>query len=79
MLERRARLLYEYLNVEQKKEVLLVLLRDREKLQMEYDKNKESYPKIIEDVIIDTLDRWDFEIKELEDDIKNNVGSIRTV
>lgn len=77
-MNRRSRLIYEYLSIEQKKEVLKNLKFDRDELHRIHVEEGRTYPKIVRDVMTDTLDRWNFEIEDLEDDIHNNIGAIRT-
>lgn len=72
----RSRLIYEYLSIEQKMEVLKNLKTDYEELQKIYVREGNDYPKIVRQVITDTLDRWHFEIEDLEDDVDEEVNAI---
>lgn len=69
---RKTRLIYEYISVEEKKEVLKLLRMEKEELEKEMKKNMYSYPRVINQVLSDTLDKWRLEISELEDDINND-------
>lgn len=77
-MERKTRLLFEFLTVELKKEVLPLLIKDRDELYNVFNKNGDSYPSIVKQVLSGTLDKWNLEIEELEFDIKNNIGAIRS-
>lgn len=68
------RRLYEYFTVDQKKEAMKKLEIDKLELQKEINQNIDSYPKIVREVLLHTLDSWKLEIEELENDIKNNRG-----
>ncbi|PGM54192.1 hypothetical protein [Bacillus sp. AFS053548] len=77
-MDRRIRLIYEYMNVPEKIETVRLLKKEKEELNFELDRNKELYShKLIKQILNDTLDKWELEIKELEYDIKNNIGPIR--
>lgn len=73
------RKLYDYLTVQQKSEVVTSLKIEREELKQELNQNEEIYPRVVKQVLHDTLDKWDLEIYQLEEDVKNNVGPIKTI
>lgn len=73
-MNRRTRRIYEYMTVEEKKEAEKLLKENREKLHHEFTKAGHTYPKIVTEVISDTLDKWAVEIDELQSDIENGVG-----
>ncbi|WP_413375876.1 hypothetical protein [Alkalihalobacillus sp. 1P02AB] len=75
-MNRKSRRIFEYMTVEQKKEAVLLLKKDRDELSSVFEETRGSYPTIVKQVIIDSLDKWELEIEELELDIKNNVGAI---
>lgn len=68
------RKIYEYLTVEQKRAVVAELKADRLELQREVDQHIEVYREIVREVLLDTLDRWNLEINQLEDDIAHGRG-----
>ncbi|ANU28283.1 hypothetical protein [Planococcus versutus] len=68
------RRLYEYFTIEQKKEAVKKLELDKLELQKEINQNIDSYPRITREVLLHTLDSWNLEIEELENDIKDNRG-----
>lgn len=69
------RKIYEYLTVEQKRAVVAELKADRLELQREVDQHIEVYREIVREVLLDTLDRWNLEINQLEDDIAHGRGA----
>ncbi|MFD0942687.1 hypothetical protein [Savagea faecisuis] len=73
-MERKSRKIYEYMTIEQKQEALKLLKQDKEELSKEYKKAAKTYPKIVRQVISDTLDKWELEIDELSIDIENGNG-----
>ena len=77
MEDRKTRLIYEYFNVEQKKKALILVQEDKKQLENELNGNFDNYPKIVQRVLSDTLERWQIEIEELTYDINNNIGPIR--
>ncbi|MEH7481538.1 hypothetical protein V7157_10775 [Neobacillus drentensis] len=77
MEDRKTRLIYEYFNVEQKKKALILVQEDKKQLEKELNGNFDNYPKIVQRVLSDTLERWQIEIEELTYDINNNIGPIR--
>ena len=77
MEDRKTRLIYEYFDVEQKQKALVLVQEDKKQLEKELKENFDKYPKIVQRVLSDTLERWQIEIEELTYDIKNNIGSIR--
>lgn len=62
------------MTIEQKQEALKLLKQDKEELSKEYKKAAKTYPKIVRQVISDTLDKWELEIDELSIDIENGNG-----
>ncbi|MED1470046.1 hypothetical protein [Bacillus salipaludis] len=79
MQDRRIRLIYEYMTIEKKKIALKFVQEKREILKTEVDNTIDKYPEIVKEVLLDTLDRWQFEIEELTYDINNNIGPIRQI
>lgn len=73
-MERKSRKIYEYMTIEQKQEALKLLKQDKEELSKEYKKAAKTYPKIVRQVISDTLDKWELDIDELSIDIENGNG-----
>lgn len=73
------RRLYDYLTVDQKKDLVKKLRVEREELKKETDQNLDSYPLVVKQVLSDTLDKWALEIEQLEEDVKNNIGPIKKI
>ena len=63
------RKIYEYMTLEQKREALNLLKRDRSALLQEMD---QDYPIIVREVLLNTLDSWNLEIELLEEEIANS-------
>lgn len=76
--DRKMRLIYEYSSVEQKKKALIFVQKDKKRLENEINQNIEKYPKMVKKVLYDALERFQEEIEELEYDINNNIGPIRS-
>lgn len=51
---------------------------DKKQLENELNGNFDNYPKIVQRVLSDTLERLQIEIEELTYDINNNIGPIRS-
>ncbi|WP_044748581.1 hypothetical protein [Bacillus alveayuensis] len=73
------RRIYEYLSVEEKKEVVKRLKKEREDLQKEINQNDNSFSPLVRQILNDTYDKWGLEIEELERDIENNIGPIKKI
>lgn len=67
------RKIYEYLSIEEKKEVVRRLKQDLIKLEQEISKNKSSFSSFICEVLYSTRDKWKLEIEELEREIRNKM------
>lgn len=65
--------IYKYLTIEQKKEAIEKLRTDKLELQREVNRQIDGYPKIVREVLLHTLDNWNFELEELENEIKNRL------
>ena len=65
--------IYKYLTIEQKKEAIEKLRTDKLELQREVNLQIDGYPKIVREVLLHTLDNWNFELEELENEIKNGL------
>ena len=65
--------IYKYLTTEQKKEAIEKLRTDKLELQREVNRQIDGYPKIVREVLLHTLDNWNFELEELENEIKNGL------
>lgn len=65
--------IYKYLTIEQKKEAIEKLRTDKLELQREVSRQIDGYPKIVREVLLHTLDNWNFELEELENEIKNGL------
>lgn len=65
--------IYKYLTIEQKKEAIEKLRTDKLELQREVNRQINGYPKIVREVLLHTLDNWNFELEELENEIKNGL------
>lgn len=65
--------IYKYLTIEQKKEAIEKLRTDKLELQREVNRQIDGYPKIVREVLLHTLDNWNFELEELENEIKNGL------
>ncbi|MCZ0756208.1 hypothetical protein [Anoxybacillus sp. J5B_2022] len=67
------RKIYEYLSIEEKKEVVGKLKQDLRKLEQEISQNKSSFSSFICEILYSTRDKWKLEIEELEHEIKNKM------
>lgn len=65
------RKLYDYLTVEQKKVVIEKLKESLKELDVELSTNGDSFSPLVKEILLDTKDRWGFEIEMLEKEIKN--------
>ena len=65
--------IYKYLTIEQKKEAIEKLRTDKLELQREVSRQIDGYPKIVREVLLHTLDNWNFELEELENENKNGL------
>ena len=68
------RKIYEYLSIEEKKEVVGKLKQDLRKLEQEISQNKSSFSSFICEILYSTRDKWKLEIEELEHEIKCQLG-----
>lgn len=64
------RKLYEYLTVEQKEEVITKLEESLKQLEIELTNNIDTYSPLVKEILLDTKDRWTFEIETLRSKIK---------
>lgn len=64
------RKIYEYLTVEQKKEVIEKLKESLKELDVELSTNGDSFSPLVKEILLDTKDRWLFEIEMLEKEIR---------
>jgi len=60
------RKLYEYISVEQKKEVVKQLKQSLEQLNDELSKNEKVLSPFVNELLLDAKDKWTLEIEELE-------------
>jgi hypothetical protein len=67
------RKLYNYITIDQKKEVLKELQNSLSQLNDELEKNAHLFLPIVREILLDTKDRWRFEIEWLEEDIKKHI------
>lgn len=63
------RKIYEYLTIEQKKEVIKRLKESLNQLNIELSNNNDSFSPLVKEILLDTKDRWSFEIEMLEREI----------
>lgn len=77
MQDRKIKLIYEFMTVEQKKKALKFVQEKRKMLETEVDNNIDKYPEIVKEVLFDTLDNWQIEIEEITYEINHNIGLIR--
>ena len=76
-MNRRLRPIFEFMTVQEKKEFIRLLKIEKEELKQELQQNAHLYThKLIKQVLTDALDKWELEIRELEYDVKNNIGPI---
>lgn len=68
------RKIYEYLSIEEKKEIVGKLKQDLRKLEQEISQNKSSFSSFICEILYSTRDKWKLEIEELEHEIKCQLG-----
>jgi hypothetical protein len=66
------RKIYEYISIEEKKEVLEKLKSDLKELEQEINQNKDSFSKFVCEILYSTRDNWLLEIEELENEIRAN-------
>ncbi|REJ27294.1 hypothetical protein [Caldibacillus debilis] len=66
------RKLYEYISVEQKKEVVKQLKQSLEQLNDELSKNEKVLSPFVNELLLDAKDKWTLEIEELELEKKNH-------
>ncbi|MCU9615018.1 hypothetical protein OEV98_15895 [Caldibacillus lycopersici] len=66
------RKLYEYISVEQKKEVIEKLKQSLEQLDGELSNNGDSFSPFVRQILLSTKDKWTLEIELLQNDIKDN-------
>ncbi|NEX77928.1 hypothetical protein G4Z05_03360 [Bacillus thermocopriae] len=66
------RKIYEYLSIDEKKEVVEKLKADLKELEQELNQNKNSFSKFVCEILYSTRDQWQLEIEELEKEIKAN-------
>lgn len=66
------RKLYEYISVEQKKEVVKQLKQSLEQLNDELSKNEKVLSPFVNELLLDAKDKWTLEIEELELEMKNH-------
>lgn len=64
------RKIYEYLSIDEKKEVVQKLKTNLKELEQEIIQNKDSFSKLVREILYSTRDKWNLEIKELENKIK---------
>lgn len=64
------RKIYEYISIDEKKEVVEKLKADLKELEQEINQNKDSFSKFVCEILYSTRDKWNLEIKELENKIK---------
>lgn len=65
------RKIYEFLSIEEKKEVVVRLKEDLKNLDQELINNRDSFSSFVMEILKDTRDKWQLEIDELELEIKN--------
>lgn len=58
------RKIYEYLSIDEKKEVVQKLKTDLKELEQEIIQNKDSFSKLVREILYSTRDKWNLEIKE---------------
>ncbi|WP_235434243.1 hypothetical protein [Geobacillus stearothermophilus] len=63
---------YEYISIDEKKEVVEKLKADLKELEQEINQNKDSFSKFVCEILYSTRDKWLLEIEELENEIKAN-------
>lgn len=66
------RKLYEYISVEQKKEVVKQIKQSLEQLNDELSKNEKVLSPFVNELLLDAKDKWTLEIEELELEMKNH-------
>ncbi|MCZ0756965.1 hypothetical protein [Anoxybacillus sp. J5B_2022] len=66
------RKIYEYISIDEKKEVVEKLKADLKELEQEINQNKDSFSKFVCEILYSTRDKWHLEIEELENEIKAN-------
>jgi uncharacterized protein YdhG (YjbR/CyaY superfamily) len=66
------RKIYEYISIDEKKEVVEKLKADLKELEQEINQNKDSFSKLVREILYSTRDKWHLEIEELENEIKAN-------
>ncbi|ASS88258.1 hypothetical protein ETC01_04315 [Geobacillus sp. NFOSA3] len=66
------RKIYEYISIDEKKEVVEKLKADLKELEQEINQNKDSFSKFVCEILYSTRDKWRLEIEELENEIKAN-------
>ena len=64
--------IYEYISIDEKKEVVEKLKADLKQLEQEINQNKDSFSKLVCEILYSTRDKWRLEIEELENEIKAN-------
>ncbi|QFT87622.1 hypothetical protein FIU87_03070 [Bacillus sp. THAF10] len=65
------RKIYEYISIDEKKEVVEKLKVDLKELEQELNQNKDSFSNFICEILYSTRDKWHLEIEELENEIKS--------
>ncbi|KDE46454.1 hypothetical protein DI43_13640 [Geobacillus sp. CAMR12739] len=66
------RKIYEYISIDEKKQVVEKLKADLKELEQEINQNKDSFSKLVREILYSTRDKWQLEIEELENEIKAN-------
>ncbi|MEQ2528421.1 hypothetical protein WMO40_17180 [Bacillaceae bacterium CLA-AA-H227] len=65
------RKIYQYLSIDEKKEVTKKLKVDLKKLELELTQNQDSFSGFVREILFSTRDKWNLEIEELENEIKS--------
>ncbi len=63
------RRIYEFISIEEKKEVVEKLRVDLEKLEQEINQNKDNFSTFVREILYSTRDKWFLEIEELENEL----------
>lgn len=64
------RKIYEFISIEQKKEVVEKLRVYLEKLEQELNQNKDIFSDFVSEILYSTRDKWTLELEELENELK---------
>lgn len=76
---KKTRLIYDYMTTCEKKKALELLKLNRKDLKKEISRGEDSYAPIVWQILNDTLDKWNLEIDELEEEIKENAWKLSCI